>query len=288
MENNDHKKASGTGFFRSPHQNGATSPDIAGYRDYRRYVLLKTSLIVIAVIGGGFSLINFYRGLIVFASTEVAVMLVSIILLYLIRRSNQFTFVRLAFLIMACTFGLFASANPNTYSTVFVWNALGPIFAFYLLGKRWGLAVSAIFLSLATALFLWSHTSGKNALPFFSFLNMAVLLLGVTMLTLYYEITRSETEEALVKDIAERERAEREKEKLIKKLQDALAEVETLSGLLPMCSSCKKVRDDKGYWNQIDAYIQQHSRAQFSHGICPECAEKLYGEEAWFQGLKKK
>jgi len=63
-----------------------------------------------------------------------------------------------------------------------------------------------------------------------------------------------------------------------KKLEEALAKVKTLSGLLPICASCKKIRDDKGYWNQIEGYIRDHSEAQFSHGICPECAKKLYPE----------
>ncbi len=60
------------------------------------------------------------------------------------------------------------------------------------------------------------------------------------------------------------------------KLERTLSEVKTLQGLLPMCASCKKIRDDKGYWNQIERYIVQHSDARFSHGICPECAKRLY------------
>jgi hypothetical protein len=67
-----------------------------------------------------------------------------------------------------------------------------------------------------------------------------------------------------------------EKERLIHELQDALGEVKTLSGLIPICASCKKIRDDTGYWNQIETYIEARSEAGFSHGICPECAKKLY------------
>ena len=69
-----------------------------------------------------------------------------------------------------------------------------------------------------------------------------------------------------------------EKSKVIKELQTALERVKTLSGMLPICASCKKIRDDQGYWNQIEAYIAKHSEAEFSHGICPECARKLYPE----------
>jgi len=68
------------------------------------------------------------------------------------------------------------------------------------------------------------------------------------------------------------------REKLIEELQQALDQVKTLSGLLPMCSSCKKIRDDKGYWNQVEVYICDHSDAMVSHGLCPECAQKLYPE----------
>ena len=77
-------------------------------------------------------------------------------------------------------------------------------------------------------------------------------------------------------DISDRKQSEEEREKLIKELQDALSKIKTLSGLLPICSACKKIRDDKGYWNQIEAFIRDHSEAEFSHSICPECAKRLY------------
>ncbi len=77
-------------------------------------------------------------------------------------------------------------------------------------------------------------------------------------------------------DITERKQIEDEREKLITDLQKALAEIKQLSGLLPICSGCKKIRDDKGYWNQIEEYISAHSEATFSHGLCPDCLKKLY------------
>jgi PAS domain S-box-containing protein len=79
-----------------------------------------------------------------------------------------------------------------------------------------------------------------------------------------------------IRDITERKRMEEEREKLIRELQDALANIKTLHGLLPICSYCKKIRDDKGYWNRIESYIQDHSGAEFTHGMCPECLKKLY------------
>jgi PAS domain S-box-containing protein len=81
-----------------------------------------------------------------------------------------------------------------------------------------------------------------------------------------------------IADITDRKLQEVERERLIEELQKALSEVRTLSGLLPICASCKKIRDDSGYWNQLETYISRHSSAEFSHGICPECARKLYPE----------
>lgn len=87
-------------------------------------------------------------------------------------------------------------------------------------------------------------------------------------------ITASRDE--LNKEIAERKEAEKQRDRLIWDLQKALTEVKILSGLLPICSHCKKIRDDKGYWTQIESYIHEHSEAEFSHGICQECAKKHY------------
>ncbi len=78
------------------------------------------------------------------------------------------------------------------------------------------------------------------------------------------------------KDITDRKRAEEERERTILELKAALAQVRTLSGLLPICASCKKIRDDQGYWTQIESYISDHSEADFSHGVCPECMDNLY------------
>ena len=84
---------------------------------------------------------------------------------------------------------------------------------------------------------------------------------------------------AIRTEITARKKIEAEREKLIEELQRLLAEVKTLSGLLPICCNCKNVRDDKGYWSQIEAYISNHTGAEFSHGYCPDCI-KLFYEDA--------
>jgi len=85
-----------------------------------------------------------------------------------------------------------------------------------------------------------------------------------------------------------RKRAEQELKHTVARLEETMKTVKQLSGLLPICASCKKIRDDQGYWNRIESFIESHSEAQFSHGVCPECAEKLYGNEKWFKDMKNK
>jgi PAS domain S-box-containing protein len=83
---------------------------------------------------------------------------------------------------------------------------------------------------------------------------------------------------AVKEDITARKQIEAERDQLIQDLQKALANVKSLSGLLPICAGCKKIRDDKGYWSQVESYVQTHSEATFTHGLCPDCIKKYYPE----------
>jgi hypothetical protein len=79
-------------------------------------------------------------------------------------------------------------------------------------------------------------------------------------------------------DITDRKLAETERERLITELQSAIEQIKTLRGIVPICANCKKIRDDKGYWQQVEAYVSRHTEAQFSHSVCPNCMKKLYPE----------
>jgi hypothetical protein len=82
----------------------------------------------------------------------------------------------------------------------------------------------------------------------------------------------------ILEDLTTSRETERERELLIAQLTRALEDVRQLTGLLPICAWCKKIRDDKGYWSQIENYVASHSGVVFSHGICPECAAKIRNE----------
>jgi PAS domain S-box-containing protein len=84
--------------------------------------------------------------------------------------------------------------------------------------------------------------------------------------------------QGIFRDITERKGEEEKLEKFVLELQEAFTNIKGLGGVLPICSSCKKIRSDNNYWEQIETYITKHSGTGFSHGICPECAQKLYPE----------
>ncbi len=88
------------------------------------------------------------------------------------------------------------------------------------------------------------------------------------------ELTRAQEE------IEHRKRIEAEKEELIRELREVLSEVKTLRGLLPICAHCRKIRNDQGFWERIETYIEERSDARFSHGICPDCVREFYPELA--------
>lgn len=90
------------------------------------------------------------------------------------------------------------------------------------------------------------------------------------------------------RDISARKFLELELENKVAELKEALDNIKTLKGLIPICARCKKIRDDKGYWNMLESYIQARSEATFSHSMCPVCMDECYGDEDWYQKMKTK
>lgn len=123
--------------------------------------------------------------------------------------------------------------------------------------------------------------------------NLATVLLVMVYQVLYVALTfglflmvNRKLIMDLEMDLVKRKKTEKEKERLIVELREAIQKVKTLSGFLPICASCKKIRDDRGYWSQIEVYIEKHSEALFSHGICPDCLKEYYPKT--FEKKRKK
>lgn len=100
--------------------------------------------------------------------------------------------------------------------------------------------------------------------------SLAIVLIGATVGRMHDLSQQAKNE------LEERLRAEGESARLVAELQDALAKIKNLDGLLPICASCKKIRDDEGHWSHIETYIQDRSEAEFTHSICPDCTRTLY------------
>ena len=173
------------------------------------------------------------------------------------------------------------------------------IFASIFGTRRQLLSVAAFMLALTAATYLYGRTIVADSLQlhlqsaslnagaamvatiFLAYINERITRTGLWITT--QELNRNqELNRTLEKRVQERtmELATKneERKELIQRLEKSLAEVKLLSGFLPICSSCKKIRDDSGYWNQIETYISHQSEAQFSHSVCPECLERLYPE----------
>lgn len=103
------------------------------------------------------------------------------------------------------------------------------------------------------------------------------IVLGVT--NSFIDIANEETcILSIFRDVTKQKHAEREREQLIRELETAAANIKTLGGLLPICSSCKKIRNDHGYWDRVELFIAQHTQATFTHGLCPDCLKSAYDE----------
>lgn len=162
---------------------------------------------------------------------------------------------------------VYLAAVGGEQGSKILWSYSFPLIAFFLFGRRegWFWVATTVFLQALILLGLLPLEWTFPYDPEFQ-LRYLITILFVTVISFWFEYFREEY----------RRRAEAEH----KRLGEALAQVKALSGLLPICSACKKIRDDQGYWNQIESYIHQHSEARFSHGICPDCMTELYPEMA--------
>ena len=167
-----------------------------------------------------------------------------------------------------------------------LWMYIFPLISFFLLGKTEGLFWCVAVFLFSIVLF-WNPLNLSCAYDYslaFTF-RFLITYLIVSIITFWFEYFRyhyridiEHKNQLLQREITDRKQAEKEREILIAELQQAVNEVKTLSGFLPICASCKKIRDDKGYWNQIENYIRERTSCEFSHGICPDCARKTYPE----------
>lgn len=140
----------------------------------------------------------------------------------------------------------------------------------YYLSIMQGTLASRFIIALFAMPFLYGYLHWQSNIKGIAIENRPVL-------AIIKEVDEIKAELSLAhQEIELRKKAEKERDRVIQELQKALSEVKTLRGFIPICANCKSIRDDTGYWNQIETYIKKHSDAVFSHSICPDCAKKLY------------
>lgn len=124
----------------------------------------------------------------------------------------------------------------------------------------------------------WLSIKYEHGIRMSDIIIVIVIVLGISGMIVSYIL---QWNRKLSREITKRKKSEKE-------LMNAIANIETLTGLLPICAKCKNVRDDKGYWKQIEEYFEDHSELSFSHSLCPDCYKELYGDEKWFEKNTKK
>jgi len=234
-----------------------------------RFALLSSIFAFITIVV--FIITDYFEGDRMEFIIELLVGVVLIIGIIFMKKSTRRNII---YRIALCLIGFLYLAGVATgsgHETILYWVLALPLFMFSLLGKREGLIFSLVIFAMLTTILLIPSifdTHKYEAAQAFRFIGAYLFILFITY---KLESSRGNYFNQLVKTT---QGLNIEKDKLEKSLK----EIKTLSGMLPMCASCKKIRDDKGYWNHVEAYITDHSDAVLSHGICPECSKKLYPE----------
>ena len=154
-------------------------------------------------------------------------------------------------------------------SSLLYYHAVLPLLLCFFLGRREGMIGAGVFFFGMTVLMMAPGLVGSHVYQTGNSVRFLVAYLFITLVGWSYELSRERVHALLA---TKNEQLQLEKERL----KDALIQVRTLRGLLPMCSSCKRIRDNDGRWEQVDTYVSQRSEADFTHSICPDCTRTLY------------
>lgn len=148
------------------------------------------------------------------------------------------------------------------------WPSITSFFVISFFGHRTGTVIASIFYAIILG---YMFTQIDDTISLKGYVRFGLASIALTSITCYYEYLIDRSQRALARSNEQLQTQNDE-------LQQAVAQVKELTGLLPICASCHSIRDDNGYWNQIESYISEHTEATFSHSLCPKCAQKLYPE----------
>lgn len=250
--------------------------------EYDIETLRKIFLLNLIMIFG--SLFLFLLGTLAFIQKDFILGMVDFIiftfliwLIFFLKQTRNHHFVSLIGTTVTGIFYFFLIAYGGISDSAYVWAFTYPLVSLFLLGSKIGTLYSFLLLAMSGFVFAFGHSlSFITHYKFDLIIRFIPTYLVIYVFALVMEKIREIVHQRLKNSNNELEKTNTEKEGLIKDLHEKINEINTLRGILPLCSFCKKIRDDKGYWQQVDVYIQQHSEADISHSVCPECMKEHY------------
>jgi len=259
------------------------SDDLEKLRNiYLLNIILSLGSVFLVILG----VVAFNQGNVFLGSIEFVLAVFLLYLFIFLRITKKHEVVSLAGSVIVGFFYCFLLATGGMNNTAYVWAFTYPLISLFLQGPRKGSIMSlALFVF---AIFVFSMGSTLDFLTTYD-TNIVIRFIPA-YITIYLFSFVMEKSRAIINDrlIASHTTLENanlrlkegntEKADLIVELREKINEVKDLQGIVPICASCKKIRNDSGYWEQVEKYVQERSGAQFSHGICPDCSHELYGD----------
>lgn len=213
------------------------------------------------------------------ALADATLLVVLVFLILQLRRMKNINRVALAGIILNGLFFCFLIAMGGVDMSAFVWVLTYPLISLFLLGSRKGAVASLLMLLASIFMFLGGQVfSFMSLYPGSLIIRSVFAYLCIFLLAYIWETNRELVHKSLIESYKVLSDTNRFNENLIEEQKKAIEEIELLRGILPICANCKKVRNDSGYWEQVEEYFGSRSRAQFSHSICPDCVKHLYGD----------
>lgn len=257
--------------------------------EVRKRTFLAMAVLIVLPIISLFVLEDFIQDRFFEGMSGSCVMLALLLLIYALRNFEKIYWVYRFTASVILFFLAYGIAIGGADEHSFLWYYSFPLCVFYVFEKKEG--VIWVCLSTLLAGFFFFNPSIYEYKPSTG-IRFVIVYIIISLLSFGLESSRREYFLDLKKEKDKTEKTNQlleEKVQLLDQsnqdLKKALDTVKVLSGLLPICASCKKIRDDKGYWNQLETYISSHSDTEFTHSLCPDCLETMYGDEDWFKKL---
>jgi len=250
--------------------NGPKHPEYSEY-DYRKIIVINSffilSIITLFLMG---LVVLLYERLTYSACVNFLIISAIIILMIYFRISANYTIYKIVPVIISGLFFIYLVSTGGIADTGPLWSYIFPILSYFILGYKKGTA------AILVEIFLFIIILFVPGIPILIADYQLYFKFRFILSTMFVSILAFSLEHARFNSFEKQEM-------LIIKLKSANDEIKELNNLIPICARCKKVRNDKGYWEQVESYLQKRAKISFTHSLCKECSDKLYGKEEWYR-----